>query len=348
MVTGGARDVRGHPAIAVKGAVQAAVAIVPHDCKVKLPTDPCPPRHHDLAIGLHGQRISIVVGACQVRGHLAIPVERGIQATIAVVPHHHNVVATAGQCEPRDHDLAVRLNGHRVAIVTGARDIRSHHRIPTERGIQAAVDVVPHHRNVVLGAATRLPCHHDLAVRLDGHRVAIVRGARDIRGHHTAPAEGAVQAAVAVVPHHRDVVVNAGVGRTRHHDLAVRLDGHRVAKVIGACDVGGHLAIFAEGAVQAAVTVVPHHRKVVVDAVTSISRHHELVPQRHACLNDDSVTHVIHRRGAVRCGHLAVTAERAIEISRVRSYRRYRCQAQECSGQDDHREQKTCHRAHYS
>src|SRR5262249_20097509 len=110
--------------------------------------------------------------------------------------------------------------------------------------------------------ATDLSRHHDLAVRLDGDAVeAGVAWLAEGGADRAAGAEGGVRAAVGVEPGHGEVAV----GRcASHHDLAVRLDGHGVAGVVGGTrgKVGGHLAVAVEAGVEAAVGVVPHERDV--------------------------------------------------------------------------------------
>ena len=140
--------------------------------------------------------------------------------------------------------------------------------------------------SVIEPATTILPPGCDRHARGGGRNVVAEAG-EDL----AAGAEGGVQPAAGVVARHGEVLeeVVAAVearDRPRHHDPAVRIDGH--ARGGGrriAAEVGQDLAADAEGSVQAAVLVVPRQDDLLDElAVGEGSRHHDLAIglDRHA------------------------------------------------------------------
>ena len=130
------------------------------------------------------------------------------------------------------------------------------------------------------GAAllVRIARHHDLAIAVDGEAVGLVVRGAEVGGDLPITSKGRIEAAVAVIAGQCKVPGAARLGRTtRHHDLAIRLDGDAPGLVVRAGEVGGDLPINIEGRVQAAVAVVAGQGEVIgAEAIARTTRHHDL------------------------------------------------------------------------
>jgi hypothetical protein len=129
---------------------------------------------------------------------------------------------------------------------------------PTEAGIEAAVRVVPRHRDVE-AAGVRPARGKQLAVALNGEIEHDPR--RDRRDYEAVPVEARVERPVGQVS--RDGELSSRSRASRRDDLAVGLDedGARAVDAVR-LERRQHLASVAEGAVQRAVAVVPRQSEV--------------------------------------------------------------------------------------
>ncbi len=173
---------------AAEGQVQAAVGVETGDREdtIRAPGDvrQPPAAHDDLAVGLHKNGLSPVVAAtAEVRGGDAgpRPSKGDVERAVGVVPDEGVVTAPTRPIPriARENDLAVRLNGNILARVRAAKQVRGHHAIRVEAGVQAAVAVVASDGEVTVAVAR----HHDLAVRLDRNGASVVRDAAEVGEH---------------------------------------------------------------------------------------------------------------------------------------------------------------------
>src|SRR5262249_41677052 len=151
--------------------------------------------------------------------------EREAGAAVDIGPSRHN-------------DIPVRLhrNGKRQVIAT--REIGGHFATRAEAGVERAVAVVTCQGEVVYERTVRWTDGYkgfthddDLPVPLQSNGIRLRRhviAAREIGRHFATRAEAGVERAVAVVACETEVEASVEVltGRSRRHDLAVRLDGN--------------------------------------------------------------------------------------------------------------------------
>lgn len=99
-------------------------------------------RGHDLPIGLDSHAVGEVVPETppgEVRNHLAVATERGVEIAVAVV---------AGEREPAEvrvsgsDDLPVCLDSHAVSCVKAGAEVSGHLAVAAEGGVQGAVALV--------------------------------------------------------------------------------------------------------------------------------------------------------------------------------------------------------------
>ena len=259
-----AGEVGGDLPITSKGRIEAAVAVIAGQGKVMVEDQLARraddhrarlTRRHDLAIRLDGHAIGTLRDGPEVGGDLPINIEGRVQGAVAVVAGQGKVMAgdPPRRRTTRRHDLAIRLDGDAVGIVDNAGDVRGDLAVTTKGCIQAAIAVVAGQGKVIArGQLVRITRHYDLAIRLDGDAAGIVLRAGEVGGDLATRPEGRVQAAIGVVAGQRKVIHGAQLVRiTRHHDLAIRLDGHAIALVRPAGEVGDDQAA-GEGRVQVA------------------------------------------------------------------------------------------------
>ncbi len=161
----------------------------------------------------------------------------------------------------------------------------------TEGRIEAAIGVIPRQGEVCIADKwTGGARYDDLAIGLKGE------GPPGGRRHLPAAAKGWIEAAIWVISRQ---------GRSRHDDLAVGLQGQSKG-LINTAEVGGHLAVDAEGRIEATIRVVACEREVTVARGKGPSYRDDLA----VCLKPDGRRQII---AAKVSGHDTPRAEGGIE-----------------------------------
>ena len=143
-IIGVARDIEGNHAGAAEAGIEAAVGIQPDRAEVAIDAA----AQQDLAIGLHGQVIAVIVAA--VEDEPAVAAEAGIESAVGVQPDRTEIViASAGvEAVPRQQDSAVGLHGQASAVIVVAGDIEGGLAIAAEAGVEDTVGAQPEHTEV--------------------------------------------------------------------------------------------------------------------------------------------------------------------------------------------------------
>jgi len=141
-----------------------------------------------------------------------------------------------------------------------------HNAIAIEAGIEASVGVVPRE----CGPPSIPGSRHNFAIRLKGNvqdPAEVARVGNDL----SIAAEGSIQRAIGVVSRQAEMCVEDIRSRGPcHDDLAVGLDRHAVADIVGAAEIRCGLSIGVEAGVKAAIGIVSGQGKVVRAAVEGI------------------------------------------------------------------------------
>ena len=73
--------------------IEAAVAVVAHQCEIVIATVVAIPGDEDLAVGLDGDAVAMIKGAAEVGRELAVSVKTNIKTAVAVVADEGEVVS---------------------------------------------------------------------------------------------------------------------------------------------------------------------------------------------------------------------------------------------------------------
>ncbi len=269
-------DGGGHLAASTEGGIQAAIAVVAHQGEIKIGAVGTVARQQYLAIVLQRQAVAHVMGGANAGSDDAGTAEGGIQRTVCVIPRQYKVVIGAIEVVAADHNLAVLLDHHTVGFIRPGAHGSSHLAASTEGGIQAAIAVVTHQCQIIVGAVEAIPSHHNLAVCLQVNTPADIGCRPDGRSQFAIGIKGGIQRTTGRQPDHGEIVVGADPAIARHHNPAIVLHRQAGGKIIRRAHGNHGNAGHAKGGVQTAVGVVTNHLEVVVGAVEDVARHQHL------------------------------------------------------------------------
>jgi len=100
----------------------------------------CGPNGDDLSVGPDGDSVGVLEIDGEVRGHLAVAAERGVQRPVGPVAGHGEPAACAPAREPHRDDLPVGPDGHRVDAAGPAGEGRGHFPIAAERRVERPIE----------------------------------------------------------------------------------------------------------------------------------------------------------------------------------------------------------------
>ena len=126
----------GHLAVTAEGAIQTAVRVVAGQGNCVAPRIVAGMTGDDnFAIGLHGHCIGSIIVAAEVCGHLAVAVERAVEATSGIIARHGQILAVAVHgVAGGEHVVPLHRDGQDAIGV--AEEFREHLAITAEPGVE--------------------------------------------------------------------------------------------------------------------------------------------------------------------------------------------------------------------
>src|SRR3972149_2161081 len=274
-----------------KGRVKGTVCIVTDKGKIIGAIDPC---CHNLTVRLDGNGLSITIRSdgC---GNRAACSKGRVKGSVCIVTDKGKFIVSAAiigswACSPCGHNLAIGLDGNGIGIiiVSSLPDSCDYYAACAKGRIKGSVRIETRKGKIILVVINLLvgvvciPCHHNLAVRLDGNGrgsgiIKIRRISTRVCGHPAASAKGRIKGSIRIVAR-KSKISNAS--SPCGHDLAVGLDGNTIGVITIApspgCDrspdireVCGYLAASAKGRIKGSVRVVARKSKIPVSAPCS-------------------------------------------------------------------------------
>src|SRR5262249_13940275 len=143
-----------HDATCTEAVVERAIAVVTCQREPVTSDDIGLSGHDDVPVRLDGNGKRPVIAASEIRDHFAACAEAGVERAIALVARKRDVEDSVNVGLSRDDDLPVQLDGKRIPERIGEAllevpEISDHLTASPERGVERAVVVVAHQREVL-------------------------------------------------------------------------------------------------------------------------------------------------------------------------------------------------------